>query len=630
VIRFLLAFILLLPQLALSEAPQGRVEGGKQIPPAGVPVPPADKAELEAGVKQLGAELDGLRKAKGDLTADVEIFHKAVSYALLHDEFLNAKDIPAAKDLIKIGLERAKELKEGKPAWATATGVLPRGYVSKIDGSVQPYGLVVPATYKSGTKTRLDFWLHGRDENLTDLHFVAGRLKSPGEFAPADAIVCHLYGRFCNASKFAGEVDLFEALDSIKKRYTIDENRISVRGFSMGGASTWHLGAHHAGLWACVAPGAGFAETPVYSNIYKDAVKPTPWQETLWHMYNATDYAVNLSNTNLVAYSGEIDPQKAAADTMEKALKAEGLEMIHIIGPKTAHKYEPEAKKEVVKRVDEFATKGRDPNPKKIRFTTWTLRYNEMKWLTVDGLEKHWDRARVDAEQESGKVTLTTKNVTALSLTLPSASKVVIDGQDLAAAPHYRKADGKWAAGAVDGLAKRHGLQGPIDDAFMDSFVMVTPTGKPMHEKVGAWVSAEQERATMMWRKFFRGDARVVKDDAVTDDLIANCNLVLWGDPSSNKILAKIADKLPIKWSASEITVGSQKLPADAHAAVLCYPNPLNPKRYVVLNSGYTFMDQSPMSNARHVSMLPDWAVVDVSTKKPAAADFFGEKWELK
>jgi hypothetical protein len=41
-------------------------------------------------------------------------------------------------------------------------------------------------------------------------------------------------------------------------------------------------------------------------------------------------------------------------------------------------------------------------------------------------------------------------------------------------------------------------------------------------------------------------------------------------------------------------------------------------------------MDQSPMSNARHVSMLPDWAVVDVGTRKPVAADFFGEKWELK
>jgi len=615
--RCLLALILLLPQ-------------GKQIPPPGVPVPAADRAELETGLKELASDLGGLRKGKGDLYADVEIFYKAVHDALAHNEILNAKDIPAAKGLLKIGLERAKELKDGKPSWATATGNVPRGYVSRIDGSVQPYGLLVPANYKPDHKHRLDFWLHGRDESLTELRFVNGRLKGRSEFSPPDTIVLHLYGRFCNASKFAGEVDLFEAMDSVKRRYSIDDNRICVRGFSMGGASTWQLGAHYAGLWACVAPGAGFAETPVYSKIYKDPVKPTPWQETLWHMYNATDYAVNYFNTNLVAYSGEIDPQKAAADTMAKSLQEEGLEMIHIIGPKTAHAYEKNAKVEVAKRVDEFAAKGRDPNPKKVRFTTWTLRYNEMRWVTVDGLEKHWERARVDAEQGSGKVTVTTKNVSALTLTPPGLSKVVIDGQELSAAPHYHKSGGKWAAGEIDALAKRHGLQGPIDDAFMDSFVMVTPTGNPLNEKVGAWVASEQERAIMMWRRFFRGDARVVKDDAVSDAMIAESNLVLWGDPSSNKILAKIADKLPIRWTASEITVGSQKHPADAHVAVLCYPNPLNPKKYVVLNSGFTFPDQTPMSNARHVSMLPDWAITDVGSKKVVAADFFGEKWELK
>ena len=35
--------------------------------------------------------------------------------------------------------------------------------------------------------------------------------------------------------------------------------------------------------------------------------------------------------------------------------------------------------------------------PGRIRFTTRTLRYNQMLWVTVDGLEQHWERARVDA-----------------------------------------------------------------------------------------------------------------------------------------------------------------------------------------------------------------------------------------
>jgi hypothetical protein len=122
----------------------------------------------------------------------------------------------------------------------------------------------------------------------------------------------------------------------------------------------------------------------------------------------------------------------------------------------------------------------------------------------------------------------------------------------------------------------------------------------------------------------------------VSDEDIASSNLILWGDPSSNKVLAKIADKLPIKWTAKDVTVGAQNFPADTHVAVLIYPNPLNPKHYVVLNSGVTFREYDYLNNARQVPKLPDWAVVDVTTPpssrwpgKVAAADFFTDAWQV-
>ncbi len=64
--------------------------------------------------------------------------------------------------------------------------------------------------------------------------------------------------------------------------------------------------------------------------------------------------------------------------------------------------------------------------------------------------------------------------------------------------------------------AKRHGLQGPIDDAFMDSFIFVRPTGKALNDKVGAWAQSELDRAIVEWRKVFRGDVRVKDDTAIT------------------------------------------------------------------------------------------------------------------
>jgi hypothetical protein len=169
-------------------------------------------------------------------------------------------------------------------------------------------------------------------------------------------------------------------------------------------------------------------------------------------------------------------------------------------------------------------------------------------------------------------------------------------------------------------------LQGPIDDAFMNSFIMVKPTGSPMSSSIGAWCSAEQEHAIREWRRQFRGEARVKDDTSITDADIASSNLVLWGDPQSNKILAKIADRLPMKWAS---------LPANS-VLVMIYPNPLNPKKYVVLNSGHTFREVDNLNNARQVARLPDYAVIDAATLpdgyaagKVLNAGFFGEKWEV-
>jgi hypothetical protein len=675
-----LCVLLALPAAVRADGPGDNLpDKVRRVPPAGIKVPDADRQELQAGVDELGKEIDGLRTAlKGkpqllELLPDVQVYHKAVDWALRYDEFYKPDELKTARVLLKEGTERAQALRAGRAPWTTATGLVVRGYVSKIDGSVQPYGLVVPPTYQPNSpgRHRLDVWCHGRGENLTELSFIDGREKSPGEFTPPNAFVLHLYGRYCCANRFAGEVDCFEAMDNVRKHYPIDENRLVIRGFSMGGAACWHLAVHHPGLWAAAAPGAGFSETADFLKVFQnEPVKPTDYEKKLWHWYDATDYALNLFDCPTVAYSGEIDKQKQAADMMAKALEGTGMQLTHVIGPKTAHAYEPGAKKEVSRRIDAIVERGREPVPPVVRFTTWTLRYNQCSWLTVDGLDQHWERGTVYARQDTHGATVRTENVSAFTLSIPwvflsdpqergsgqrpveklapAPFDVSVDGQqfevaystDRSLTAHLRKAGGKWqqVASPDDAtLSKRHGLQGPIDDAFMDSFVMVRPTGKPLNDKVGAWAKGEMEHAIDHWRRQFRGDAPVRDDDAVKDADIAGSNLVLWGDPSSNKVLAKIAEKLPIRWDSQGVHVGDRTYSADHHVPVLIYPNPLNPKRYVVLNSGFTFREYDYLNNARQVPKLPDYAVIDVdvpgSSRLPggiAAADFFDERWELK
>jgi hypothetical protein len=670
--RLALPVALFVSAFAIADGPSDNVaEKARPVPPPGIAVPDDVRTELRAGCDELGKAIADLRTAlagKPDLLAllpDVEIYHKAIDWALRFNEFYDAKEFPVARKLLTEGRERAKQLAAGEPKWTTQTGLVVRGYRSKIDGSVQPYGLVVPASWSpsSAHKFRLDLWWHGRGEKLTELSFINDREKNRGEFTPADTIVLHPYGRYCNANKFAGEVDTFEAMDDVKKHYKIDEDRIVARGFSMGGAACWQFATHFPSVWCAAAPGAGFAETADFLNVFQnEAVQPTEWEKKLWHMYDATDYAGNLFNLPTVAYSGEIDKQKQAADMMAKAMKTEGLDLIHLIGPGTAHKYHPETKKEVAKQIDALAAKGRPEMPEKIRYATYTLQYPQSHWVRVTGLGRHWEKAQVEAEIENygntsvanHPVIIKAKNVTALTLAFSTKwnpfmgiepfvemnrQKVAVNQQmgDGPGVYHFREINGKWelvSSPDVSGLAKKPGLQGPIDDAFMDSFLMVRPTGTPLNDKVGVWAKGEMEHAVTAWRAQFRGDAPIKDDTAVSDADIASSNLVLWGDPSSNRILAKIADKLPISWDTVGVRFGPRVRGSENNVLLLICPNPLNPKKYVVLNSGFTFREYDYLNNARQVPRLPDWAVVDVNTPpsvrwpgKVVEAGFFDEQW---
>ena len=127
----------------------------------------------------------------------------------------------------------------------------------------------------------------------------------------------------------------------MKKHFNVDENRILVRGFSMGGASAWHIGAHYGTDFAAIAPGAGFAETKDFFGYTRKNVKLTWFEEKLLHLTNATDYAVNFFNVPVVAYNGDKDAQKQAADVMATNMEAEGLTLSRVIGKNIGHAYTP-------------------------------------------------------------------------------------------------------------------------------------------------------------------------------------------------------------------------------------------------------------------------------------------------
>ena len=148
---------------------------------------------------------------------------------------------------------------------------------------------------------------------------------------------------------------------------------------------------------------------------------------------------------------------------------------------------------------------------------------------------------------------------------------------------------------------------------------------------------SEMDRAVFEWRRQFRGDVQIKDATAITDADIAGSNLILWGDPQSNPLLAKIAAKLPLQWTKDAVIANGKTHASAGHAPVMVYPNPLNGSRYIVINSSFTYREYDYLNNARQVAKLPDWAIVDLSQPpnsrapgKIADAGFFDEKWQWK
>lgn len=614
---------------------------------------PSDQkvAELQTGLQQLQTQVDELsqrpelqnRDGRAQL-ADVAVFAKAVEWMLRHNEFPQKGYADQAARAIEIGLQRAKELQAKAVSWETRSGVTVRGYFSRIDGSVQPYAVTLPEGVNplSGDRWPLHLKLHGRADKMNEVNFIA---RHEGKPLPKDQtwIQLDVYGRGNNAYRWAGEVDVFEALADVRRRFRIDDDRITLHGFSMGGAGAWHLGLHYPAMWSSVGPGAGFVDFYKYQN---QTEQRPPWQHETLGIYDAIDYAMNAANVPVCTYGGENDAQLVASTSMVEAAREADVDIKLLVGPGMGHKFHPDSFKEFMAFHKEKSAAGRrrGMGRPEIRFTTRTLKYNQCDWVTIREVDEVYSPSTVEAKiHDDGTITIFTKNVAALSVDRNVGASVVIDGDELPCRTaadgllpdvFYRMSTDGWEvlgyedsrsfSGNPD-LHKRHNLQGPIDDAFMDSFLCVVGSGKATEAADNRWVDWTFKRFENEFDKWMRAKLPVVADADLTDEQMQASNLILFGDADSNSVINKMMPHLPVKWTEDEIIIGDKSFSRADHRVSLIYPNVLNqmhqrrtgtsgPLRYVVLNSGQTFHEKDfKASNSWLFPRMGDIAVQKVT-----------------
>lgn len=620
---------------------------------------------LQGSLRSLQNAIEALGKPSSQ-TSDAAVFAKGLEWALKYDAEFTDKDLALLEKAVTRGRQRVEELQVGTMSWMQRKGPVALGYVSRVDGSVQPYGLIVPQQYDPAAPIRLDVVLHGstRPVGISELRFLArfdppDGLSNSQKAAPPDQpfIELHPLGRVENCYRWAGETDVFEAIEDVCRRYNIDRRRIVLRGMSMGASGTWHLGLKHPDRFVALGPYCGyvdthhFSETPL-ANFVK--VGPLPeHQERGLHMLDSIDYAANAGVVPAIACMGEKDVFFHAHVLMGEAMQREGLTLVNLISPGTGHVIDPVTHAEQMRRIGEYAAGGLNERPRELRFVTWTLKYGRCHWLQLLGLERHYARAEF-AARVSDEVLDVTKigNITRFAVDrerLPAHPQVLRIGTTELKLPPA-SADGSivvvrqenaWTlADASDPPAgKRPGLQGPIDDAFTAPFLCVRGTGRPWNQAVHDYCEASLKRFADEWQHYFRGDSPLKDDTAVTPQDLQTRNLILFGDPGSNPWIAQALPQLPLAWSRETLQFGGHDYPADRTLPALIAPNPLDPSRqhYVVLNSGHTFREfELAKLNYLLFPRWGDWAIVEVDpAQRPSSpldekilrAGYFDEQW---
>ncbi|WP_395736416.1 prolyl oligopeptidase family serine peptidase [Prosthecobacter sp.] len=580
------------------------------------------------------------------ISGDIGVFSAGVERALSFDTGFSPADIT----LIERAVERDAERMASKDApWAAKKGKVIRGFISAIDGSTQPYGVIIPKKYDGSKPMRLDVVLHGSSKpvGMSELKFIS-RFdegdEDKGNAPDVDYIELHPLGRVENCYRWAGETDVFEAIEAVCKNYKIDRSRIVLRGMSMGASGTWHLGLKHPDRFVAIGPYCGyvdthrFSETPI-PGFVKVGPLP-PHQEMGLHMLDSVDYAANAAMVPEIACIGDKDVFFQAHVIMGEAFAKEGVPFTNLISQGTGHVIEPKTHAEQMRRIGEYAAKGLDHDPQQLRFVTWTLKYNRCHWLEILKLGRHYERAEFRASiTVDGMRVSEARNITRFAIHRPVGT-LSIDGVEipLPAQPEgsalvFTHSGGAWRCEGVreqvELTGKQPGLQGPIDDAFTTPFLCVRGTGQSWNAAVNTWAHAELKRFEYEWARYMRGSLPVKDDTDVTEQDLREKNLILFGDPGSNSWIGKALPQLPVTWTRDEVRLGAEVQSARDHAPAFITASPLAKGRYLVINSGHTFHEKEFAAfNYLLFPRLGDWAVIKVGAEgKTVLAGYFDEDW---
>jgi acetyl esterase/lipase len=552
---------------------------------------------------------------------------------------------------VRQGLNALELAKQGKDFRARPGTLTELAYVTSNDHTAQPYYLYLPRDFDATRKWPLLVFLHGYVPSTSILD---PWVLSEDSFATAERhgfVFLTVYGRRNTDFQGVGELDVEEAIREVSELYPIDPDRIHLTGVSMGGAGCYYIGLRRPGRFASFTALGGQTDMHTWWPLIlrnwptsRDDIPP--FRRWLVEWDNPVDLVMNARNQRFFVLHGERDPLVSSNQSRQfvSLAKAQGIEVHHYEVPGAGHYiyWESEIFEQAWSWQKAFR---RQPSPRRITYKTFSLEYDRAFWCRIGDFLRWGVPATIDISVSEDGTTLTakTENIRCFAidpaqapLAGKDALKAVVNGverplRDTGLGTLEIVCDATPVPEATWPPRKRHGLSGPVEEVFDTPFVLVTGTAGIASQDQD--LAAQVEKWADDWDRFADGRPPVLLDTQVTDAVIESRSLILFGTPETNSVLARLHDRLPLKIGRQRFEVAGRTYTGADLGLVMCYPNPLNPKRYVVIYSGQLYGEKCGI-NHKH-DLLPDFLVFNTrrfnydDTNEHEVAGFFDLNWRI-
>lgn len=229
-------------------------------------------------------------------------------------------------DFYQVFNEEYEEFKAGVDPYFDRNTPYRRAFLSKQDGTFQPYTIKLPENYDPSKKYPLLVFLHGSGQ---DEQGILNLPRSSGDFIEIAPLARDIY--YCYSSG-SSQIDILEAVEDVSTHFSVDEDKIVIGGFSMGGYGALRTYYEHPELYKGVAV---FAGHPHLASNWLEGEHPHFLQDK---------YLNDFSGIPVFIYHGRKDgslPVQKAEALIQK-LKEVGANVTYSLVEEKGHQYPDE------------------------------------------------------------------------------------------------------------------------------------------------------------------------------------------------------------------------------------------------------------------------------------------------